>query len=70
MCNLSWLRLLLWWSVVDDQVYTNSPLVKKAREAVLEFLLLNHPLDCPICDQVREGGHGLGSEGGTVASVV
>jgi NADH dehydrogenase/NADH:ubiquinone oxidoreductase subunit G len=35
-------------------VYTNSPLVKKAREAVLEFLLLNHPLDCPICDQGGE----------------
>lgn len=38
---------------VAPQVYTNSPLVKKAREAVLEFLLLNHPLDCPICDQVN-----------------
>ena len=35
-------------------VYTNTPLVKKAREAVLEFLLLNHPLDCPICDQGGE----------------
>ena len=33
---------------------TNSPLVKKARENVLEFLLLNHPLDCPICDQGGE----------------
>jgi NADH dehydrogenase/NADH:ubiquinone oxidoreductase subunit G len=32
-------------------VFTNSPLVLKARENVLEFLLLNHPLDCPICDQ-------------------
>ena len=38
----------------SSQVYTNSPLVKKAREAVLEFLLLNHPLDCPICDQGGE----------------
>ena len=38
----------------DMKVYTNSPLVKKAREAVLEFLLLNHPLDCPICDQGGE----------------
>lgn len=37
-----------------SEVYTNSPLVKKAREAVLEFLLLNHPLDCPICDQGGE----------------
>lgn len=36
------------------KIYTNSPLVKKAREAVLEFLLLNHPLDCPICDQGGE----------------
>ena len=31
-------------------IYTNSPLIKKARENVLEFLLINHPLDCPICD--------------------
>lgn len=35
-------------------IYTNTPLVRKAREAVLEFLLLNHPLDCPICDQGGE----------------
>jgi NADH dehydrogenase (ubiquinone) Fe-S protein 1 len=35
-------------------INTNSPLVRKAREAVLEFLLLNHPLDCPICDQGGE----------------
>ena len=35
----------------NSEVYTNSPLVKKARENVLEFLLLNHPLDCPVCDQ-------------------
>ncbi len=35
-------------------VYTDTPLVRKAREAVLEFLLLNHPLDCPICDQGGE----------------
>ncbi len=35
-------------------VYTNSPLVKRARENVLEFLLINHPLDCPICDQGGE----------------
>jgi NADH dehydrogenase/NADH:ubiquinone oxidoreductase subunit G len=38
----------------NTQLYTNSPLVKKARENVLEFLLLNHPLDCPICDQGGE----------------
>ena len=36
------------------KIYTNSLLVKKARENVLEFLLLNHPLDCPICDQGGE----------------
>lgn len=36
------------------QVFTNSALVKKAREGVLEFLLINHPLDCPICDQGGE----------------
>jgi len=35
-------------------VYTKSPLVKKAREGVMEFLLINHPLDCPICDQGGE----------------
>ncbi|MGI9384239.1 MAG: NADH-quinone oxidoreductase subunit NuoG [Methyloligellaceae bacterium] len=33
---------------------TNSPTVKKAREGVMEFLLINHPLDCPICDQGGE----------------
>merc|ERR1712087_676887 len=37
-----------------SELYTDSPLVKKARETVLEFLLLNHPLDCPICDQGGE----------------
>lgn len=35
-------------------VYTNTTKVKKARESVLEFLLANHPLDCPICDQGGE----------------
>jgi NADH-quinone oxidoreductase chain G len=35
-------------------ILTNSALVKKARENVLEFLLINHPLDCPICDQGGE----------------
>ena len=34
------------------KIKTNSPATKKAREAVMEFLLVNHPLDCPICDQV------------------
>jgi NADH dehydrogenase (ubiquinone) Fe-S protein 1 len=35
-------------------IYTNTIKVKKARESVLEFLLANHPLDCPICDQGGE----------------
>jgi NADH dehydrogenase (ubiquinone) Fe-S protein 1 len=36
------------------KIYTNNLRVKKARESVLEFLLANHPLDCPICDQGGE----------------
>lgn len=36
------------------EVRTNSEMVKKAREGVMEFLLINHPLDCPICDQGGE----------------
>src|SRR4029079_2955895 len=36
------------------KVLTASPLVKAAREGVMEFLLINHPLDCPICDQGGE----------------
>ncbi|KAF5372588.1 hypothetical protein D9758_005166 [Tetrapyrgos nigripes] len=36
------------------KVFTNSPLVHEAREGVMEFLLANHPLDCPICDQGGE----------------
>lgn len=35
-------------------IKTDTPKVKKAREGVLEFLLVNHPLDCPICDQGGE----------------
>ena len=35
-------------------VHTDSPMVKKAREGAMEFLLANHPLDCPICDQGGE----------------
>ncbi len=51
------------WSVRDcrpgpkgepPEVRTRSPMVKKAREGVMEFLLINHPLDCPICDQGGE----------------
>ena len=33
-----------------QQIFTESPVVAKAREGVMEFLLMNHPLDCPICD--------------------
>ena len=36
------------------QIKTKSEMVKKAREGVMEFLLINHPLDCPICDQGGE----------------
>nr|YP_010508028.1 NADH dehydrogenase subunit 11 [Phytophthora clandestina]UXG56351.1 NADH dehydrogenase subunit 11 [Phytophthora clandestina] len=36
------------------RIFTDTPLVQKARESVLEFLLINHPLDCPICDQASE----------------
>ncbi len=41
--------------VIDGMVvYTQSEKVKKARQAVLEFILINHPLDCPICDEAGE----------------
>ena len=40
--------------IPNMEIYTESPLVKKAREGVVEFLLANHPLDCPICDQGGE----------------
>ena len=36
------------------QIKTRTPMVKKAHEGVMEFLLINHPLDCPICDQGGE----------------
>ena len=36
------------------EIYTNTPRVKALHEGVLEFLLINHPLDCPICDQAGE----------------
>ena len=36
---------------MNNKVYYDSVLLKKARENILEFLLLNHPVDCPICDQ-------------------
>lgn len=36
------------------EIFTNTKLVKKSREGIIEFILLNHPLDCPICDQGGE----------------
>src|SRR5918997_1527798 len=36
------------------EVFTDSAMVRKARKGVMEFLLINHPLDCPICDQGGE----------------
>ncbi|MCC2979931.1 NADH-quinone oxidoreductase subunit NuoG [Sphingomonas sp. IC4-52] len=38
----------------NQEVFTTSPMVKHAREGIMEFLLINHPLDCPICDQGGE----------------
>jgi NADH-quinone oxidoreductase subunit G len=38
----------------NQEIFTNTPMVKKARQGVMEFLLINHPLDCPICDQGGE----------------
>ena len=38
----------------NQEVFTSTPMVKNAREGVMEFLLINHPLDCPICDQGGE----------------
>ena len=38
----------------NQVVHTDSPTVKKAQEGVLEFLLANHPLDCPVCDKGGE----------------
>ena len=34
-----------------DEIKTNTKMVEKARKGVMEFLLVNHPLDCPVCDQ-------------------
>ena len=47
-----------------QEIRTDSAMVKKAREGVMEFLLINHPLDCPICDQggecdLQDQSHGL-----------
>ena len=38
----------------NQEVFTTTPMVKHAREGVMEFLLINHPLECPICDQGGE----------------
>ncbi|QFT77993.1 NADH-quinone oxidoreductase subunit NuoG [Erythrobacter sp. THAF29] len=38
----------------NQEIRTDTEMVKKAREGVMEFLLINHPLDCPICDQGGE----------------
>jgi len=40
--------------ITGMKIFTNTLRVKKARESILEFLLVNHPLDCPICDQGGE----------------
>ena len=39
---------------INSTIFTNTKIIQKAREGVLEFLLINHPLDCPICDQGGE----------------
>ena len=39
---------------INSNIYTNTKIIKKVRESILEFLLVNHPLDCPICDQGGE----------------
>src|SRR3546814_6485819 len=41
-------------AAAGQEIRTDSPMVKKAREGVMEFLLINPPLDCPICDQGGE----------------
>src|SRR5881628_16790 len=38
----------------NQEIFTDTPMVKKARHGVMEFLLINHPLDCPICDKGGE----------------
>ena len=38
----------------NQEIFTTTPMVKNAREGIMEFLLINHPLDCPICDQGGE----------------
>jgi len=55
-----------------QEIFTDSPMVKKAREGVMEFLLINHPLDCPICDQggecdLQDQAMGYGRDGSRYA---
>ena len=51
-CDISVTRILILFQ--GWKVKTNSDFTRKAREGVMEFLLVNHPLDCPICDQGGE----------------
>jgi NADH-quinone oxidoreductase subunit G len=53
-CAMSVTDLLPSRDGTPPTIITNSEKVRKAREGVLEFLLINHPLDCPICDQGGE----------------
>src|SRR3990172_3896644 len=49
------LQIACYTQVADGMVvHTNTEKVKIARQAILEFLLLNHPVDCPVCDQAGE----------------
>jgi NADH-quinone oxidoreductase subunit G len=56
----------------NQEIFTNTPMVRKAREGVMEFLLINHPLDCPICDQggecdLQDQAMGYGRDGSRYA---
>jgi NADH-quinone oxidoreductase subunit G len=56
----------------NQEIFTDTPMVKKAREGVMEFLLINHPLDCPICDQggecdLQDQAMGYGRDGSRYA---
>ena len=55
-----------------QEIFTDTPMVRKAREGVMEFLLINHPLDCPICDQggecdLQDQAMGYGRDGSRYA---
>jgi NADH-quinone oxidoreductase subunit G len=56
----------------NQEIFTDTPMVRKAREGVMEFLLINHPLDCPICDQggecdLQDQSMGYGRDGSRYA---